>query len=276
VRWLVDAKSLSERRACRVIRQPRATHRRTCVGRLRHDEVIERRLLELAHAHKKWGCPQLHSQLRHEGHRINHKRTQRLYDERKLSLRRRRRHRLPERVRQVLLQPVRPNQCWSMDFMSDSLASGRAYRTFNVIDDYARDALTIEIDFSLTAQRVIRVLDQLCDWHGKPEAIRSDNGPEFRSGDVQAWASAKNIQWNFIQPGCPAQNAYVERFNGTYRSEVLDLNQFNTLDQAREATRTWLKIYNEERTHSAIGHLPPMVFKHRWQQLSSLVKAGIG
>lgn len=160
--------------------------------------------------------------------------------------------------------------------MSDSLANGRAYRTFNVIDDYARDALAIEIDISLTAQRVIRTLDQLCDWHGAPEAIRSDNGPEFRSHLVQEWARARSIQWNFIQPGCPAQNAYVERFNGTYRSEVLDANQFRTLDQAREATDAWLKIYNELRTHSAIGHLPPRAFKQRWQQQLSLQTAGIG
>jgi putative transposase len=276
VRWLVDTKSLSERHACRLMVQSRATQRRRCKGRVVIDTTIETRLLELAKAHPKWGCPQLHWQLRDEGHRINHKRTQRLYGEHKLSLRRRRRHRLPERIRQVLLQPVRPNQCWSMDFMSDSLANGRPYRTFNVLDDYARDALAIEIDFSLTAHRVIRVLDHLCEVHGKPEAIRSDNGPEFRSYLVQAWASARNIRWNFIQPGCPAQNAYVERFNGTYRMEVLDANQFRMLDEARTTTNAWLTIYNEQRTHSAIGHLPPKAFKQRWQKRASLLIAGTG
>lgn len=108
------------------------------------------------------------------------------------------------------------------------------------------------------------MLDRLCEWHGAPEAIRSDNGPEFRSETVQAWAKEKSIRWDFIQPGCPAQNAYVERFNGTYRLEVLDASAFRTLDEARAVTEDWLAIYNEQRTHSAIGHLPPLAFKRRW------------
>lgn len=149
-------------------------------------------MLELSKLHVKWGCTQLHRQLRHEGHNINHKRTARLYRKHALKLRRRRRRKLPERVRQPLVQTVRPNQCWSVDFMSDSLASGRAYRTFNVLDDYAREALAIEIDISLTANRVIRVLDQLCETYGNPEAIRSDNGPEFRSESVQTWAKERS------------------------------------------------------------------------------------
>lgn len=162
-----------------------------------------------------------------------------------------------------------------MDFMGDNLADGRSYRTFNVIDDYARDALRIEIDISLTANRVVQVLDQLCDWHATPEAIRSDNGPEFRSETVQAWARAKNIRWDFIQPGCPAQNAYIERFNGTYRLEVLDAHQFCTLDAARTVTEEWLVVYNEQRTLSAIGHLPPLAFKRKWQQREFPGKAGV-
>jgi putative transposase len=276
VSWLKETKAVSERCACRAVRQPRATQRRRHRGRVDTAPEAEVRLLDLAHAHPTWGCPQLHQQLRREGHRINHKRTERMYGQHGLALRRRRRRRLSDRIRQPLLQPVRPNQCWSMDFMGDSLADGRAYRTFNVIDDYARDALTIEIDISLTANRVVRVLDQLCEWHGTPEAIRSDNGPEFRSETVQTWAKANNIRWDFIQPGCPAQNAYVERFNGTYRLEVLDANQFRTLDEARTATEEWLVVYNEQRTHSAIGHLPPLAFKRRWQQREFLGKAGVG
>lgn len=274
--WLKEVRLISERRACRIVRQARTTQRRRCRGRVLFDAVAEARLIELAKAHIRWGCPQLHQQLRHEGHRINHKRTERLYGAHTLALRRRRRRTLPERVRQPLVQTVRPNQCWSIDFMSDSLASGRAYRTFNVLDDYAREALAIEIDISLTAHRVIRVLDQLCETNGTPEAIRSDNGPEFRSDAVQTWAKARGIRWDFIQPGCPAQNAYVERFNGTYRAEVLDLNQFRTLDQARAVTAHWLTIYNEQRTHSAIGHLPPLAFKQKWQQQQSLLSSGTG
>lgn len=139
--WLQETTAVSERRACRAVRQPRATQRRRRRGRIDKAPEAEARLLDLAHAHPAWGCPKLHQQLRREGHRINHKRTERLYGQHGLALRRRRRRRLSDRVRQPLLQPLRPNQCWSMDFMGDSLADGRAYRTFNVIDDYARDAL---------------------------------------------------------------------------------------------------------------------------------------
>jgi putative transposase len=275
VGWLRDERAASERLACRIVQQSRATQRRLLRGKDQTSEV-EMRLLELARTHAAWGCPQLHRQLRHEGHRINHKRTERLYRQHALSIRRRRRRRLVREVRNPLVQPIRPGQCWSMDFMGDSLADGRAYRTFNVIDDYARDALTIEIDISLTANRVVRVLDRLCEWYGVPEAIRSDNGPEFRSEVAQTWAKVKGIRWDFIQPGCPAQNAYIERFNGTYRLEVLDANQFRTVDEARTVTADWLVIYNEQRTHSAIGHLPPLAFKRRWQQREFPEKTGLG
>jgi len=264
VRWLRQEKSVSERLACRVIRQPRATQRRAGNPKPACTKVETRRL-ELAQAHPAWGCPKLHRQLRHEGHQINHKRAERLYRQHGSALRRRRRRRLV-RTPNPLLQPLRPGQCWSLDFIGDSLADGRCYRTFNVIDDYACDALGIEIDISLTAPRVVRTLDRLCEWHGAPESIRSDNGPEFRSEVVQTWAKDKNTRWDFIQPGCPAQNAYIERFNGTYRLEALDANQFRTLTEARAVTQAWLSIYNEPRTHSAIGLLPPMAFKRRRQQ----------
>lgn len=265
----------SQRQACRLLAQSRQTQRRP--RRKRGDDGnVAQRLQALANAHPAWGCPQLHQQLRREGHRINHKRTERLYRELGLSLRRRRRRRLPERVRVPLAQPLQPNLTWSMDFMSDTLHGGRAYRTFNVIDDCARDALVIAIDFSLTAERVVRELEQLCEWHGAPEVIRSDNGPEFRSAIVQAWANERGIRWQFTQPGCPAQNAYIERFNGTYRTEVLDAWQFDSLEQARAVTADWLHLYNEQRTHSAIGHLPPKAFKQQRQQMQSLLSTGTG
>ncbi len=275
VTWAVSDRQLSQRRACRLLKQPRGTQRRVLNG-LREAGVVEERLVTLANNHGAWGCPKLHRQLRHEGYRINHKRTQRLYRKHGLSLRRRRRRRLPERVQQPLVQQLHPNQIWSMDFMSDTLLNRRAYRTFNVIDDCARDVLAIEIDFSLTGERVVRVLEQLCEWHGKPTVMRSDNGPEFRSGVVQSWAKNNGIQWLFTQPGCPAQNAYIERFNGTFRVEVLDAYQFQTLDQARTATMRWIPIYNEQRTHSAIGHLPPMEFKRQRQNPKPLLTTGIG
>ena len=145
-----------------------------------------------------------------------------------------------------------------MDFMHDALANGRAFRTFNVIDDFAREALAIEIDFSISGARVVRVLEQLCEWHGKAEMVRSDNGPEFQSPVVQAWAKANGVSWHFIEPGCPAQNAYIERFNGTYRIEVLDANCFSTLADAREETNTGCPF----TTNSDLTK--PSATSHRW------------
>jgi putative transposase len=159
--WLRKEKSTSERLTCRSVRQPRATQSRLLRGRIDRVPEVETRLVELAQPHAAWGCPKLHRQLRHEGPGINHKRTKRLCQQHGLSIRRRRRRRLVWEIRNPLLQPIRPSQCWSMDFMGDSLADGRSYRTFNVIDDCVRDGLAIEIDVSSTAQRVLRVLDPL-------------------------------------------------------------------------------------------------------------------
>ena len=156
------------------------------------------------------------------------------------------------------------------------LADDQSCRIFNVIDDYARDALAIEIDVSLTAQRVVRVLERLCEWHGTPESIRSGDGPQFRAEVLQEWAKSKGIRSDFIQPGCPAQHRYVERFNGTHRPEVHDANQFRPLDEARAITNEWLAIYNEKRTHSAIGHLPPLTFKRRCRQRQFPDMTGFG
>lgn len=154
----------------------------------------EAQLLELAQAHAAWGCPKLHRQLRHEGPRINHKRTEQLYRQHGLSIRRRRRRRLMREVHNPLLQPIRPGQCWSMDFMGDSLADGSVHRTFNVVDDYACDALAIKTDISLAANRIVRLLERLCERHGVPESIRSDNAPEFCPDVLQDWAKDKGTR----------------------------------------------------------------------------------
>ena len=153
--------------------------------------------------------------------------------------------------------PDTTNICWSVDFMHDSLASGRAFRTFNVIDDFNREALAIEIDTSLPAARVVRVLDMLAAWRGYPQCLRSDNGPEFISQKLEEWAEEHDILLNFIQPGKPAQNAYIERFNRTYREEVLDLYLFGSLAEARAITEEWLEEYNAIRPHEALGGLSP-------------------
>ena len=149
------------------------------------------------------------------------------------------------------------NQVWSMDFMSDSLASGRSIRTFNVIDDFNRECLAIDVDLSLPSARVIRSLEQVIEWRGKPKAIRCDNGPEYISGELINWATRQQITLLYIQPGKPTQNAYIERFNRTARHEWLDLNIFESVEHAQELATQWLWTYNNERPNTAIGGIPP-------------------
>ena len=153
--------------------------------------------------------------------------------------------------------PRHINVMWSMDFMHDALLDGRPVRTFNVMDDYNREGLGIEVDLSLPALRVIRALDQVIEWRGKPEAIRCDNGPEYLSGQLVEWAAKNQIQLHYIQPGKPQQNAYVERFNRTVRHEWLDQHLFDSIAHAQETATQWLWRYNNERPNTAIGGIPP-------------------
>lgn len=178
----------------------------------------------------------------------------------KLNLRIRRRQRLPKRSPQRLAVPVRANTCWSVDFMHDTLTSGQRFRTLNIIDDFNRAVLAIEIDTSLPALRLIRVLDRVAAWYGYPLRIRVDNGPEFLSTLLVDWAQRHGVQIDYIQPGKPAQNAYIERFNRTYREEVLDMHLFRTLKEVRELTDHWIQRYNQDRPHAALGGLPPHLF----------------
>jgi putative transposase len=164
---------------------------------------------------------------------------------------------LPKRVKQPLLVPQQPNQVWSADFMSDALYAGNRFRTFNVIDDFNRECLAVEIDTSITGKRLIRVFERLRQERGLPDVLRVDNGPEFLSGDFVAWAEAAGIMIQYIQPGEPNQNAYIERFNRTYREEVLSLYLFRNLKEVREITYGWLNDYNELRPHDALGDMTP-------------------
>src|SRR5579875_621382 len=156
--------------------------------------------------------------------------------------------------------PLHPNHTWSADFMADALWSGRRFRTFNVNDDYNRESLRIEIDTSLPSQRVIRALDELVEVRGAPQRLRLDNGPEFISAALKQWAKDRGIELVHIQPGKPTQNAYIERFNKTYRTEVLDCYLFTSLNEVRRMTEDWRHRYNHERPHRALGGLPPVPY----------------
>lgn len=181
----------------------------------------------------------------------------RVYCALRLNLKRRGKRRLPARVKAPLVIPVQPNEVWSADFMSDALWSGRRFRTFNVIDDFNREALRIEIDTSLPARRIVRALDELIAIRGKPSALRMDNGPELTSDELEKWARRHGIERRFIQPGRPMQNGLIERFNRTYREEVLNCYVFETLGEVRRMTADWVTRYNEIRPHEALGDLAP-------------------
>ena len=224
------------------------------------------KLQEAVERYPAYGFSKLFKALRRWGHPWNHKRVYRLYCELKLNKRRRGKKRLPTRSPEPLAVPAMANQCWSMDFMSDSLFCSRRFRTFNVVDDFNREALAIEIDLNLPAPRVIRVLDRLAAWRGYPDKLRMDNGPEFISAALAEWAEDHSIDLDFIQPGKPTQNSYVERFNRTYRDEVLNMYVFRTLKEVREVTEKWIREYNEERPHDALNDLTPWEYLEQYNR----------
>ncbi len=222
------------------------------------NEVIADWLLRLTTTYKRWGFGLCFLYLRNvKGFRWNHKRVYRIYRELELNLRIKPKRRIKRDKPEALSVPEAINQVWSMDFMSDSLSTGQSLRTFNVIDDFNREGLGVEVDFSLPSVRVIRSLEQIIEWRGKPAAIRCDNGPEYVSNLLIDWASRQQITLLYIQPGKPTQNAYIERFNRTARHEWLELFLFETVEQAQLLATQWLWTYNNERPHSAIGGVPP-------------------
>jgi putative transposase len=187
-----------------------------------------------------------------------------------LNKRRRGKRRLPARLKQPLQQQTAINKSWSIDFMSDSLVNGRKFRTLNVIDDFNREVLAIEVDTSISAKRVIRTLEQVIEWRGKPRNIRADNGPEFTSKDFELWCLSKDINIQFIQPGKPMQNGFIERFNGSYRKELLDAYVFFELSDVRELTNEWMQEYNTQRPHESLKNLTPIEWlKHIEMKKSS-------
>ena len=219
---------------------------------------IEDWLKRLTHTHKRWGFGLCFYFLRNtKGFKWNHKRVYRIYRELELNLRIKPRSRIKRNKPEALSVPSEINQVWSMDFMSDSLKNGRSMRTFNVLDDYNRESLAIDVDISLPAQRVIRSLQQIIEWRGKPLALRCDNGPEFISHELIDWATQEQITLLYIQPGKPTQNAYIERFNRTARQEWLELNLFEDIEHAQLLATQWQWTYNNVRPHSAIGGVPP-------------------
>jgi putative transposase len=223
------------------------------------NELIANWLMRLTDNHRTWGFGLCFLYLRNvKGFTWNHKRVYRIYKELELNLRIKPRKRLVREAPQPLAVPDEINQVWSMDFMHDQLADGRTFRLFNVIDDFNREALGIEVDFSLPTQRVIRSLNHIIDWRGKPKVIRSDNGPEYISEALAQWAKDHQIELRFTQPGNPQQNAYVERFNRTVRYEWLNQYLWTDIEQVQLHATRWMWQYNHERPNMALGGITPI------------------
>lgn len=260
---IVRDHGISINRACRLVKLSRtAWYRRPASRRERDGEVIGA-LLQLVEQKPRWGFWKLFPRLRHIGHGWNHKRVHRVYCALRLNLPRRTKRRVPHRLRQPLLAPLRLNEIWAIDFMADALYSGRPFRTLNVIDEGNREALGIEVATSIPSLRVIRFMEQLIELYGRPIALRLDNGSELTSAAFGEWCEQQGIELRFIQPGKPDQNAYIERFNRSYRTEVLDAYVFDSIAEVHEITEVWLREYNQERPHDSLGRVPPLTFLPR-------------
>jgi len=260
---LVKDHQISVSRACDLVKLSRTAWYRRPASRRERDAGVIEALLKLVEEKPRWGFWKLFPRLRRIGHPWNHKRVHRVYCALKLNLPRRTKRRLPQRLRQPLLAPTRLNEIWAIDFMADALYGGRAFRTLNVIDEGNREALGVEIATSIPSLRVIRIMEQLIEMYGKPQALRLDNGSELTATAFGEWCARRRIELRFIQPGKPDQNAYIERFNRSYRTEVLDAYVFDTLEEVRQITEIWLREYNEERPHDSLGRVPPLTYMPR-------------
>jgi putative transposase len=255
---MVAEHHLSQRRACGLIGITRRGYRHAPAQD--GNRELRERLRALAEQRRRWGCPMLYRVIRREGFAVNHKRVERLYREEGLSLRRRRRRKRLSHLRVVREKPQAANHTWAVDFVHDSLIDGRRFRVLTTIDEFSRESPALEVDVSLTGERVTRVLDRLCDTRGVPAVIQSDNGPEFSGRAMDQWAHDHGVRLQFIEPGKPIQNAIIESFNSRLREECLNEHVFTSLEDARRKIEQWRIQYNRERPHSSLGYLAPEEF----------------
>jgi len=253
----VERRKVSIALACRTFGVSETCYRYSPKLKSENEEIADL-LVGLTDARKTWGFGLCFLHLRNvKGHPWNHKRVYRIYCELELNLRIKPRKRLKRDKPDALAVPDAPNMTWSMDFMTDRLGDGRAFRLLNVLDDFNREGLGIEVDFSLPAERVIRTLNRIIEWRGKPGIIRVDNGPEYISGKLLIWAEERGITIQHIQPGQPQQNAYIERYNRTVRHEWLDQYIIETIEEAQDFATQWLWTYNNDRPNMGIGGITP-------------------
>jgi putative transposase len=249
---------VSERRACSTLGADRTSIRYRST---RHDDAsIRVRLRELAAIRRRFGYRRLHILLRREGIVMNHKKLRRLYREERLQVRRRRGRKRALGTRAPMTLPQGPNQRWSLDFLSDAFADGRRFRILAIVDDFTRECLGLVPDTSLPGLRVVRELDALIAARGRPAMCVSDNGTELTGMAILGWSQETRVEWHYIAPGKPQQNAFIESFNARLRDELLNETIFSTLAYAREALAIWKDDYNNVRPHSALGNMTPVAF----------------
>jgi putative transposase len=255
---LCQAHGVSQRRACRAIGVDRSSVRYQ--GQRPDDGVLRARLRELAALRRRFGYRRLHILLRREGLSVNHKKLRRVYREERLQVRRRggRKRALGSRAPMAL--PQGRNQRWSLDFVADMLTDGRRFRILAIVDDFTRECLGLVADTSLSGLRVVRELDVIIALRGKPSSIVSDNGTELTSMAILHWCQETGIEWHYIAPGKPTQNAFIESFNGRLRDELLNETLFVSLAHARAALVAWKDDYNNVRPHGSIGNVPPAIY----------------
>ena len=261
--YVKEAHAYSERRACRLLRMNRRTYRR--VPPEDADAALRARMRELAEIRRRFGAARLHVLLRREGLVVNHKRTERVYREERLSLRLKKRNKRPSHLRVVQPGPSRPDELWAMDFMSDALLNGRRIRVLTVVDLWDRTSPALEADISLTGHRVVRVLERLRMQGRKPQVLRVDNGPEFTGKALDTWAHEHGVRLEFTRPGKPMDNGHIESFNGKVRDECLNQNAFVSLADARDSLERWRWDYNRERPHSSLGWMTPEEYRNQHQ-----------
>lgn len=240
-----------------------AYYNKSSTKRLEQDAPLIEAFNQIVAKHNRWGFWKCFNRMRNQGHRWNHKRCHRVYCEMKLNLPRRTKRRVITRERQPLVVYRQHNRVWALDFVHDALYDGRRFRVLNVIDESNREALAVEPGFSIPAARLIRVMNRLVDFYGLPDAIRCDNGAEMAGHAFREWAEQRGVEILFIQPGKPNQNAFVERFNRSFRSEILDAHLFGTMREVEQICDQWRTEYNEERPHESLNNLPPSIYMPR-------------
>jgi putative transposase len=253
--YLQSTYEMSQRRACRVIGTDRASVRYQATRP--DDAVLRERLRSLAQERRRFGYRRLHVLLRREGEIVNKKRVQRIYREERLTVRRRGGRKRAVGTRRPIETPLKVNQRWSLDFVSDQMTDGRRFRILTVIDNCTRECLALVADTSLSGGRVARELDLIISQRGRPDTIVSDNGTEYTSNAILSWADETGVGWHYIAPGKPQQNGMNESFNGRLRDELLNETLFRSLPHARAVLEVWRRDYNEQRPHSKLGWMTP-------------------